>query len=117
MNWVNLQYGCPLQGCLNPELKNWEDTIAVIAALDSVVTVDSAIANLALSMDKPTIILFGTAPTSVVKYIDYKSMFPTARMKLFYPIYGGSQAAHSWELFIRWSTEKNMKLWHDTCRN
>lgn len=106
INWVSLQHSGYLKEyekslpCLNPTFDSWDDTLGLIKNLDAVVAVDSAIAHLSLSMGKPTVVLFGTAPTSMVKYTDFRAMYPTAVLQTFTPIYGGSQAAHSWELLI-----------------
>lgn len=45
--------GAPLVN-LAPELRDWNDTMAVIAGLDAVVTVDTAVAHLAGALGRPT---------------------------------------------------------------
>jgi len=61
LHWVNLQKGESLAGVQNVNLNAWPDTAAVIANLDAVVCVDTAIAHLAASMGKPTYVLLSGA--------------------------------------------------------
>lgn len=61
VNWFSLQRGGSLSGLPQTELKDWSDTAAVIANLDFVVTVDTAIAHLAASMCKPTWVILSGA--------------------------------------------------------
>lgn len=109
VNWVSLQhpkylkeYWKPLP-CLCPEFSDWEDTLGLTANLDAVVSIDSAVAHLSLAMGKSTVILLGTAPTSQTKFTDFAAMYPKSQLKVFRPIYGGSSAAHSYELFLKWA--------------
>jgi Glycosyltransferase family 9 (heptosyltransferase) len=44
-----------------PAIKNWDDTADIIAGLDAVVTVDTAVAHLAAAMNKPTYVLLSGA--------------------------------------------------------
>jgi tetratricopeptide (TPR) repeat protein len=50
VEWVNLQYGTHRDGIINPEIKTWEDTANVIAGLDLVVTVDTAVMHMAAAL-------------------------------------------------------------------
>jgi tetratricopeptide (TPR) repeat protein len=56
-DWVSLQYGVILDFAENPKLDNFWDTKKVIDDLGLVVTVDTAVANLAASMNKQVILL------------------------------------------------------------
>ncbi|HET7731223.1 MAG TPA: SEC-C metal-binding domain-containing protein [Usitatibacter sp.] len=63
--FVSLQQGAaPLAGTVSvlPEEADWDDTAAVIASLDRVVTVDTAIAHLAGAMGKPVHVLLPYNP-------------------------------------------------------
>lgn len=53
------QFAAPL--LVRPEINNWSDTAAIIANLDFVVTVDTAIMHLAAAMGKPTWVLLSGA--------------------------------------------------------
>jgi Glycosyltransferase family 9 (heptosyltransferase) len=46
---------------LCPEIKNWDDTAAIIANLDAVVTVDTAVMHVAAAMSKPVWVLLSGA--------------------------------------------------------
>lgn len=61
VTWVNPQYGVEVPGILNPQITNWEETAAVIAQLDAVVTVDAGQMHLAAAMGKPTWVLLSGA--------------------------------------------------------
>lgn len=52
-NIVSLQYGD------NPDLKTWNDTAEIIAALDLVISVDTAVCHLAAAQGKPTWLVLG----------------------------------------------------------
>jgi hypothetical protein len=117
VNWVCLQYQFdkyykpehPFRW-QTPVFNNWEDTLGLIENLDAIVTIDSAIAHLSISMGKPTIVLLGTAPSSVVKYTMFEEMYPNTSLKVFYPIYGGSQACHSYQKFIEWANKEFLRF-------
>jgi hypothetical protein len=55
INWFSLQKD------ENPALKSWEDTAALIANLDAVLTVDTAVFHLAAAMGKPTFLIISGA--------------------------------------------------------
>jgi Glycosyltransferase family 9 (heptosyltransferase) len=63
IQFVSLQLGEgeKFPNLLIPKIKNWEDTAGIIAGLDAVVTVDTAIAHLAAAMNKPTYVLLSGA--------------------------------------------------------
>lgn len=65
INWVSLQYGFHLDFAENPVIENFLDTKRVIDQLDLVITVDTAIANLAAAMNKKIILLIND-------YIDWR---------------------------------------------
>jgi hypothetical protein len=61
VRWISLQKGESIPGVEDTTLNSWEDTAAVIANLDAVVTVDTAVAHLAASMGKPTWVILSGA--------------------------------------------------------
>lgn len=61
VSWVSLQKGESLPGVEDTKLESWEDTAAIIANLDAVVSVDTAVFHLAASMGKPTYLLLSGA--------------------------------------------------------
>lgn len=76
IEWVNLQVGHPHQGKPQPftevfghgidlsaQLSSLDDTAAVIANLDAVVTVDTALLHLASALGKPTLAMLPIAPS------------------------------------------------------
>lgn len=65
INWVSLQYGFHLDFAENPVFENFLDTKRVIDQLDLVITVDTAVANLAAAMNKKIILLIND-------YIDWR---------------------------------------------
>lgn len=60
-HFVNLQFGEQIEGAQSLEIKSWEDTAAIIANLDAVVTVDTAVFHLAAAMGKPVYLLLSGA--------------------------------------------------------
>jgi Glycosyltransferase family 9 (heptosyltransferase) len=58
---VNLQLGETLPGLINPEIKSWVDTAAIIENLDAVIAVDTAVAHLAAAMGKKVYLLLSGA--------------------------------------------------------
>ena len=63
IHFVSLQFGEgeKFPNLLVPEIKSWEDTAAIIANLDAVVTVDTAVMHLAAAMGKPVYLLLSGA--------------------------------------------------------
>lgn len=62
VGWVSLQHNATDSlGICAPEIKSWEDTAAIIKELDLVVTVDTAVAHLAASLNKPTWVILSGA--------------------------------------------------------
>lgn len=107
VNWVCLQYGQKLSSpCLNPKLESWMDTAGIIANLDAVVTADTAILHLSALLRKSTIVLFGTAPTSVTNYKNFASIYPESSIKQIQPTYGGFEGGQpAWKKFIEWANK------------
>jgi tetratricopeptide (TPR) repeat protein len=59
--WVSLCPGVPCPpNCTDPGINTWEDTAALISQLDTVVSVDTAVAHLSCALGKRTIILLPT---------------------------------------------------------
>lgn len=102
VTWISLQYQKSLSNTVDTKFSNWTEAAGIIANVDAVVSVDSAVAHLAMSMGKLTILLYGTASTSQVSYPDYTQQY-SGPIKQFKPIYGGSEAAHGFERFIKWT--------------
>ena len=63
IHWVNLQQNATSNLGIqdNPELKSWNDTATIISNLDAVVSVDTAVAHLSASLNKPTHVLLSGA--------------------------------------------------------
>lgn len=100
-NWVSLEYSETTPNCLNPDCRAWDSMAGLIANLDAVVTVDSAPAYLALSMGKPTAVLFGAYGTY---FPDFRAMYTGAPFRGFFPDYDGERVRrHSHEQFIEWA--------------
>jgi len=60
IQWVSLQYDLPAPpGAIEPTINSWMDTANLIASLDLVVTIDTAILHLAGAMGVPTWALLG----------------------------------------------------------
>jgi hypothetical protein len=84
VRWVSLQYGRKADyPVTNVNLKNWEETCAIIDQLDAVVSVDTGVAHLAGSMGKPMALLlsgnacwkFGRRGTKCRWYFNTKQYF------------------------------------------
>jgi hypothetical protein len=75
VNWISLQKDN------NPNLKSWEDTAALIANLDLVVTVDTGVMHLAAAMGKPTwVILSGAVDWKFGLEGDTCIWYPTTKL-------------------------------------
>lgn len=62
INWVSLQHNPPNNlGIDAPEIKSWMDTAKIIADMDAVITVDTAVMHLAASMGKPVWLILSGA--------------------------------------------------------
>lgn len=63
VDWFNLQHKTTMlpAGVWNTEIKNWEDTAAIISSLDAVVTVDTGVMHLAAAMGKQVYVLLSGA--------------------------------------------------------
>lgn len=61
VRWISLQKGEHLEGVEDTTLNSWSDTAALIANLDAVISVDTAVAHLAASMNKPTWLILSGA--------------------------------------------------------
>ena len=60
VTWINLQHATPPPPGVHdpmPAVRDFADTAAVIAALDLVISVDTAVAHLAAAMGRPTLLL------------------------------------------------------------
>lgn len=58
VNWVNLQHGEKMEyPAINTDLKDWEDTVALLSQLDAVVTVDTSVMHVAGCLNKPMAVL------------------------------------------------------------
>jgi hypothetical protein len=78
INWVSLQLrGAKIHEALRvPEIKDWNDTAAIVSNLDLVVSVDTSVLHLAGAMAKPTFVLLG---------VDTDRKFPLGDRNPFYP--------------------------------
>jgi hypothetical protein len=78
INWVSLQYkGTKIHEALQtPEIKDWNDTAAIVSNLDLVLSVDTSVLHLAGAMAKPTFVLLG---------VDTDRKFPLGERNPFYP--------------------------------
>ena len=63
IDWFNLQFNPKMlpAGVYSTEIKNWDDTAAIISTLDAVVTVDTGVMHLAAAMGVPTYVLLSGA--------------------------------------------------------
>jgi hypothetical protein len=61
VRWFSLQKNESLPGVYDTNLTSWEDTAELISNLDLVISVDTAVAHLAASMNKPTWLLLSGA--------------------------------------------------------
>lgn len=91
--WVDLQFDEPLPkeydanpnhpriSILNPVIKTWADTAAIIDNLDLVVTVDTGVAHLSGAMGKPTwLILSGRSSWPFMQGRTDSPWYPTMRL-------------------------------------
>src|ERR1035437_9237283 len=86
VNWVNLQYGMkfPMESdphLIQPEIKDWSDTAAVIEGLDLVITVDTGVMHLAGAMGKETwVLLPGLSDWKFLLNRDDSPFYPSLRL-------------------------------------
>src|ERR1035437_6193351 len=86
VNWVNLQYGMkfPMQSdphLIQPQIKDWSDTAAIIEGLDLVITVDTGVAHLAGAMGKKTwVLLPGLSDWQFLLGRDDSPFYPSLRL-------------------------------------
>jgi Glycosyltransferase family 9 (heptosyltransferase) len=80
VQFVSLQYkqSPPIPEILSPKLETWRDTAGLIANLDAVVCVDTAVMHLAEGMRKPTFVLSSGAIDCRLKYGNI--FYPSARI-------------------------------------
>jgi Glycosyltransferase family 9 (heptosyltransferase) len=78
ITWVSLQFKGPKihDSLQTPEIKDWNDTAAIVSNLDLVVSVDTSVLHLAGAMAKPTFVLLG---------VDTDRKFPLGERNPFYP--------------------------------
>jgi tetratricopeptide (TPR) repeat protein len=92
INWFNLQIDAtesemttlsahgPIRDC-GPDLADWADTAALIATLDLVVTVDTAVAHLAGAMGRPVWVMLSAVPHwSWLRNRQDSPWYPSARL-------------------------------------
>lgn len=84
-----------IQGIIEPRLDHFMDTAQVIAELDIVVSIDSAVAHLSASMGKPTIVLLH-------KRYDWR---------------WGNGVSTPWYEHVRAITQSKMDEWSDVVQN
>lgn len=85
VKWVSLQKEDPdpfiASHMCRPEIKSWDDTAAIIANLDAVVTVDTAVMHVAAAMGKPVwVLLSGASDWKFGINQDFCIGYPTIRL-------------------------------------
>ena len=80
-DWVNLNYDRILHDTIQPSMRDWSDTAAIIACLDRVVTVDTGVAHLAGALGIPCwLILPGNSAAYYGVWGNRSIFYPSQRL-------------------------------------
>jgi len=80
-DWVNLNLDLMIPGTIQPAIRDWADTAAILACLHLVVTVDTGVAHLAGAMGIPTyVILSGPSAAYYGATGDRNPFYPSHRL-------------------------------------